>query len=280
MTKKGLQAIATYYEVTDEWCDATTGQTFNIKHYFDLLLLVKKQSKKDHVWISFYDGLHRHAALMMCLFCSKLNLMTNEVKYGSLSAEYITRKVSIKGIKQQTKTPLGQFIGIYIDEDIKVPMLTMLVTLRAFVPKLQVTDLEHGDLDSLLKALWTYSENLSNTKRTSADKSMMISLAEILDTIGKMSKPQDRNNRKHWPILTFTIKRQIDLTLPIHLSNMDQEDNNNYACYKYSDKLTGKKQRKYSLDGMNSKLRGAFAKTLPLAGQKKERISVPLAFHY
>ncbi len=108
MTKKGQQAIATYYEVTDECCDATTGQTFNIKHYFELLLLVKKQSKKDHVWISFYEGLHRHAALMMCLLCSKLNLVTNKVKYGSLSAEYITTKVSIKGIKQTTKTPLEQ----------------------------------------------------------------------------------------------------------------------------------------------------------------------------
>ncbi len=35
-----------------------------------------------------------------------------------------------------------------------------------------------------------------------------------------------------------------------------------------------------SLDGMSSKLRGAFAKTLPLAGQKKEKNSVPLASHY
>jgi hypothetical protein len=32
--------------------------------------MVKKQSKKDHVWISFYEGLHRHAALMMCLLSS------------------------------------------------------------------------------------------------------------------------------------------------------------------------------------------------------------------
>jgi hypothetical protein len=196
--------------------------------------------------------------------------MTNEVKYGSLSAEYITTKVSIKGIKQPTKTPLEQLIGIYIDEDIKAPMLTMLVTIKAFVPKLQVSDLKHGDLDSLLKASWTYSENISNAKRTSANKSMTISLADILDTISKMSKPQDRNNEKNQPILTDTFKRKIDLILPIYLSNMAQEDNNDYACYKYSDKLTGKKWRKYSSDGMNSKLRDAFAKTLPLAGKKRK----------
>jgi hypothetical protein len=125
---------------------------FQYQAFFDLLLLVKKQRKKGHVWISFYEGLHRHAALIMCLFCSKLDLVTNKVKYGSLSAEYITTKVSIKGIKQPTKTPLEQLIGIYIDEDIKAPMLTMLVTIKAFVAKLQVSDLKHGDLDFLLKA--------------------------------------------------------------------------------------------------------------------------------
>jgi hypothetical protein len=82
----------------DEWEKATAEQTFKIKHYFDLLLMVKKQSKKNHVWISFYKGLHRHAALMMCLLSSKLDLVANKVTYDSLTAEYIRTKVSIKEI--------------------------------------------------------------------------------------------------------------------------------------------------------------------------------------
>jgi hypothetical protein len=97
-------------------------------------------------------------------------------------------------------------IGIYIDKDIKAPMLTTLVTIKAFVPKLQVSDIKNVDLDLLLKASWTYSENISNTKRTSADKSMTISLADILDIIGKMSKPENRNNENLRPILTDTFK--------------------------------------------------------------------------
>ena len=84
---------------------------------------------------------------------------------------------------------------------------------------------------------------------------MTISLADILDTIGKMSKPQDQNNGKHRPILTDTFKRQIDLTLSAHLQNMTKENNNNYACYQYSDKLNGQKWSKYSSDGTNSSLR-------------------------
>ncbi len=102
----------------------------------------------------------------------------------------------------------------------------MLITIKVFVPNLQVSDIKNGDLDLLLKASWTYSENISNTKRTSTDKSITISLADILDTIGKMSKPEDRNNESLRPILTETFKRQIDLTLSAHLQNITKENDN------------------------------------------------------
>jgi hypothetical protein len=101
---------------------------------------------------------------------------------------------------------------------------------------------------------------------------MTISLAAILDTMGKMSKPEDRNNENLWPTLTDTFKRQINLTLSAYLQNMTKENNNDYACYQYSDKLKGQKWSKYSLDGMNSRLRRDYAKTLPLTGAKKEKL--------
>jgi hypothetical protein len=53
---------------------------------------------------------------------------------------------------------------------------------------------------------------------------------------------------------------------------MTKENNNDYPCYQYSDKLKGEKWSKYSSDGMNSKLRRDYAKTLPLTGPKKEKI--------
>jgi hypothetical protein len=90
---------------------------------------------------------------------------------------------------------------------------------------------------------------------------MTISLADILDTIGKMSRPEDWNNENLWPFLTDTFKKQINLTLSAHLQNMTKEKDNNYTCYQYSDKLKGQKWSKYSLDGMNSRLRRDYAKT-------------------
>jgi hypothetical protein len=56
---------------------------------------------------------------------------------------------------------------------------------------------------------------------------MTISLADILNTISKMSKPEDRNNENLRPILKDTFKRQIDLTLSAHLQNMTKENDNN-----------------------------------------------------
>jgi hypothetical protein len=185
MTKDGLIAVAKYYGVNDEWNNATSGQLFGIKHYYKLLLMVKKLSTKDHIWMSFYEGLHRHSALMMCLLCSKIDLVSNKVNHDSLTADYFKTKVSIKEFKEPDKSTLEQLEMIFIDEDVKAPMLTTVVTIRAFIPRKTVSKIKRGDLEVLLKASRTYSENISITKRTLADKSMTIRLADILETIEK-----------------------------------------------------------------------------------------------
>jgi hypothetical protein len=58
---------------------------------------------------------------------------------------------------------------IFIDEDVKAPMLTTLVTIRAFIPRITVSKIKHSDLEVLLKASQTYRENISITKKTSAN---------------------------------------------------------------------------------------------------------------
>jgi hypothetical protein len=212
MTKDGLIAAAKYYGVNDEWNNATSGQSFRIKHYYKLLLMVKKLSTKDHIWMSFYEGLHRHAALMMCLLCSKIDLVSNKVNHDSLTANYFKMKISIKEFKEPDKSTLEQLERMFIDEDVKAPMLTTLVIIRAFIPRIMVSKIKHGDLEVLLKASLTYSENISITKRTSADKSMTIRLIDILETIEKMSKPAAWNDDQVRPLLTGTFKKQVDVT--------------------------------------------------------------------
>ncbi len=38
-----------------------------------------------HVWFSFFEGMHRHAAIVSGLVCSKFDHTTNELKPGSLT---------------------------------------------------------------------------------------------------------------------------------------------------------------------------------------------------
>jgi hypothetical protein len=121
MTKDGLIAVAKYYGVNDEWNNATSGQPFSIKHYYKLLFMVKKSSTKDHIWMCFYEGWHRHAALMMCLLCSKIDLVLNKVNHDSLTADYFKTKVSIKDFKEPDNHHLNSWKGFSLMRTSKHP---------------------------------------------------------------------------------------------------------------------------------------------------------------
>ncbi len=78
----------------------------------------------------------------------------------------------------------------------------------------------------------------------SANKSMTIFLADTLETIGKLSKANEQNDAKHRPVLMETFAKQKDLSLQVHLANMKQWEDDECQCYKFSDKLKGKKMEK------------------------------------
>jgi hypothetical protein len=100
---------------------------------------------------------------------------------------------------------------------------------------------------------------------------MTIFLADTLETIGKLSKANERNDAKHRPVLKETFVKQKDLSLPIHLANMKQWDDDDYQCYKFSDKLKGKKWNKYTMDALNKAVRDDFMKTLSFSGTRGEK---------
>jgi hypothetical protein len=68
-TTDGMQLVAKHYAVDDKW-NSWLGQTLRggyARDYFMLLKIIKIFSNKDNLWISFVEGLHRHAAILMCL---------------------------------------------------------------------------------------------------------------------------------------------------------------------------------------------------------------------
>jgi hypothetical protein len=95
-----------------------------------------------------------------------------------------------------------------------------------------------------------------------------------------MSKPAARNDDQVRPLLLDTFKKQVDITLAHHLSNMKNANNDNYVCYKYSAMLRGNIWDKFSLDALNTTVRENYAKTPSLKRQYKEKISVPVGLHF
>jgi hypothetical protein len=46
---------------------------------------IKTMSNEDYVWISFVEGLHHHAAIVMCLTCLVFDLKDNNIENCSLA---------------------------------------------------------------------------------------------------------------------------------------------------------------------------------------------------
>jgi len=86
--------------------------------YFFLLLTVKYQSKKDNIWMSFYEGLHRHTALLLSLTSSAFNLTKNEIKFKSLTSEFF-RQQKIENFKNDSKAPHEQLSDIFDGKESK-----------------------------------------------------------------------------------------------------------------------------------------------------------------
>ena len=96
--QEGQDIIAEHFDITDKWakvkCLGQEKGTFSdaASAYFYLLLTVKYQSDKNYIWISFYERLHRHAALLLSLTSSAFNLTKNEIKFKSLTKDYFQQQ--------------------------------------------------------------------------------------------------------------------------------------------------------------------------------------------
>ena len=117
-TPDGQDKIATYFDVTEEWAKVKQQGKENGKildcasTYHYLLLTVKCQSNKDYIWMSFYEGLHRHSALLLSLTSSAFNLTKNEIKFQSLTTDYF-KKQQLENFKENSKQPHERLSDIF-----------------------------------------------------------------------------------------------------------------------------------------------------------------------
>ena len=177
MTDIGQQDIAKFYDVSNEWNQLTWGSD-TINNYYDLLLLVKTKSKRDNIWISFVEGLHRHAAIIICLLCTKFDYAHNIIKPGSLQLEDF-RNADILHYKNPGYNP-KQALQMILNGGNAAPMLASQFTFQSFIPKtldgkiqpimanmkthsLWVSiNIIDSSRKTILKSLWSEHNNLEN----------------------------------------------------------------------------------------------------------------------
>jgi hypothetical protein len=90
-------------------------------------------SKEDHAWISFVEGLHGHAAIIMCLMCSGFDLESNYIEQGSLRKRDF-KEAGVPHFKSPKVTPL-EHLNVILEGCFEAEMLTKLFSGQVLFPK-------------------------------------------------------------------------------------------------------------------------------------------------
>jgi hypothetical protein len=295
-TLDGEEKIVKYFGLTDEWATIKVKAqqkghiSDSASSYFFLLLTVKYQSKKDNIWMSFYEGLHRHTALLLSLTSSAFNLTKNEIKFKSLTSEFF-RQQKIENFKNDSKAPHERLRDIFDGKE-NAKMLTEQFNIKAIIPKKVEGPLSINAVKNFTKKITKYSELISNSKKTSAENSILSLLSKTLHNDQQMSTPNERNLMTSRPNLFHTFKIQGQVKKDIHAKNMKQYDDDDYEAYKYCELLKTNKWDKFISDPLNDKAKWDFLDvmtkrhkyTLSELSEEEKKIKIneypPYAIHW
>ena len=106
-TEEGEQEVLSYFQVDNgrwkellqEWQEKHKTPLTGFQQYYELLYHVKSRSRNDNIWFSFFEGMHRHAAIVAGLVCSKFNHSTNKLNPGSLTLDDFRNEGVLKSFK-------------------------------------------------------------------------------------------------------------------------------------------------------------------------------------
>jgi hypothetical protein len=116
-TDEGEDDVAKYFKVQKQWNQLLFQRkgegkvVIRFKRYYELSFLVKSTSQVNHIWFSFFKGMHCQAAIVAGLVCSKFNHSTNNLEPGSLTVEDV-RNGNMKSFKEPGTTFANHLIQI------------------------------------------------------------------------------------------------------------------------------------------------------------------------
>ena len=261
-TEDGEAKVVHYFDIADEWAKVKEKGTKkghisdSASTYFYLLMTVKYQSNTDNIWMSFYEGLHRHTALLLSLTSSAFNLTKNEIKFKSLTSEFFCKQ-QIENYKYDSKKPHERLSDIF-DGKKKANMLTDQFNIKAIIPKSVKGPLSNNSVEDFTKKITKYSELISISKKTSAENSISSLLSKTLLSDQQFSNPEKRNQTTSRPNLFHTYKIQREVKKDAHMKRMKESDNDDYTVYQYCELLHNDKWDKFIDDPLNDKAKRDF----------------------
>jgi len=172
-TIQGQDRIAAYFDVEAFW-NQIRDDNDRVQAYYGLLQIVKTHSNKDNIYISFWEGLHRHAALVMALLCSDITYETRHCYVPNTLTEDSFQQF-IKRYRANNREPRDVLTGIFNGTNRSAKMLKTVMNVMAYIPTLQVTD-----IGKIMTATRTQSQILSENKLISATRTLPTLLSDSL----------------------------------------------------------------------------------------------------
>ena len=283
-TKEGQQAIVEHYGVSDEWNELINNNVNNdvLTQYYDLLYLVKTKSEKDHVWISFVEGLHRHAAIVLSLLCSKFDYQNNTLVSKSLDITNFEKAELPCFTKptDSTLTPERLLNDIFLVNDIdnkdsdSSTMLKTPFNVRAYYPSNN-----NCDTNTLISTLRSMSSLHSKNKLNSAQKSISRVTADVLIELTKNSTAAQRNNTNEQPSFEAFQLKYIEKINKHYESQVQQNGDDRFMMYPSF--LITDEWLKYINNPYNSMLRDSLINTVcPFSTEYNKHHQPPFGIHF
>jgi hypothetical protein len=157
-----------------------------------LLKTVKSESKKDNVWMTFYEGLHQHSALILSLLSSTFNIKENMFKNKLLNSQYF-KEQQLVNFKDEVSQPHKRLNEIFAKTR-NAPMITSAFHAKGVLPK-PVTKGNESTVSDFIQKIIKYSELISDYKKTSTDNSVSSLLSKVFRKSLQRSKPEDCNHK-------------------------------------------------------------------------------------
>ncbi len=248
----------------------TNGQK-NCSHerYFQLLVLVKTNSSINFLWISFIEGLHRHAAMILALLCTKF-VHNNKIQPGSLSIQDF-KAAKIPHFNDPKISPDDQ-IKLIMNGKFKAMMFKNTFTVEVYIPK----KVDENILE-LMDSMCKQSKWISECKKHAANKTILTVLLIWLEDTLLHSKPRKRNSIHSGPKLTSMFTYLNPDTAEKYAATI-QNDNDN--IYEFCPLLNCNEWTRYIRDLLNKSVRDEFVEFITPDGTTnnlKRKVKPPYA---